>query len=1129
MKTSFPDRNSEINSFDLKLYSDLERILFFACDMCFVNHGFITVDHNSIHEIRVEVGFEGLINPHHIRGFKQVIDKNEVVIFSEIKKDIATESIDFDSSFDCFAGFPIHTIEGVLLGTFCVLDKDLNFFSSNHLKIFKEAVFQIESLLRLYFENIKLKEIINDSSKKIFKLLNVAERLSFESQKRILEKKTKNIVDKSDNKKQNQISLDDLGVLVTELELHQTELEMQNEKIIVSKESSELAAQKYMEFYDLAPVGFITLSKDGRIENGNNAIAKMIGKECSHLINNKFVFFISEDSKADYDDYLERILNSKVKQTCELIMLSDKNERISVLLSGVLSSNKNQCFIAVVDLTESNNKQSELADSRQLIVSVTQNIAVGILVQGSQSEIVEYNGLLLEMLGVTEDQLLGKTPINEIRDIIHLDGSPFKSEDYPLEQAKKTLKPIHNIIMGVTNYVKNDEIWLLVNAVPVFGHHGGLIHIVCSYSDITAVKKVKDTLKLSNDRFAYSNLASSEVVTDWDFLSRKVFIGDSFTKQFGHKVKNNTISYSKWKSFIHPSDSYSVLKGIKKDGNVGATKWSDEFRYLKADGIYAHVKAKAMIMRDDGGKVIRMIGAIKDISYQKELKDKLIQSEAQFKATFEYCSFGIAIVDLEGNTMIVNNKLVKMLGYSLEESQKINLLDIIHPDDRDNSIVKCEQKLSGVTLNCNLEKRFIHKDASIVWIDLSVSIVNNDKEEPIHFVYQFMDITRKKEIEAENKALVEQNSNNKTIQLNEVKGLYRLLADNTVDLVCLHDMNSRFKYVSPSIKRILGYEPEELIGLSPLHFVHPNDLDKLQKEMLDFIAERNVKTIKLRFKNKKSLYIWCECKVKFVLENGIPVHFQTFTRDITREREARIATKKAIDKEQELNKLRVNLVSTISHEIRTPMTTIVSNTDLIEMYLENKKLGNVSFIDERIRVIRGEIERIISLMDNVLVLSKNDLQKTNFNAVVFDLKQFCLKIIEEGNYEKSKRRNVNASFQGDVFPVFADAKLMEYIFINLLKNAFKYSQGNEEVLLNLFIKGKVIFIQFIDFGIGIPEAEQKNIFKFFFRASNTTGIEGTGLGLYIAKIFTETNLGCINLESTLGHGTKVTLRFPLAT
>jgi PAS domain S-box-containing protein len=1128
MNTDFPNRKSKIKSFDLKVYSALERILRLVCDMSLVNHGFITINNNAIHEIRVEVGFEGLLNPNDIRGFNQVISKNEVVIISGSKKDIATDSIYSDYPFDSFAGFPFYTIEGVLLGTLCVLDKDLRVFSTNQLKIIKESVLQIESLLQLYLENIKLKEIINNSSKKIFELSNVDESLTFETRKQILEKEPKNSLKKSIIKKYSQISVVELSSLVNELKVYQTELEMQNEKIIVSKESSEITAQKYRELYDFAPIGFFTLSKEGRIEEGNYTLAKIVGKERSQLINNQFAFYISEDSKTTYNIFLEKIFTSTIEQTCEVVMLSDKNERISVLLTGVLSSNKNQYFIAVVDLTENKDKQSELAESRQLIASVTQNIAVGILVQGSQSEIVEYNGLLLEMLRVTEDQLLGETPLEELCDVVHLDGSHFKSEDYPLEQAKKTLMPVHNIIMGVSDHVKNDEIWLLVNAVPVFGNLGELIYIVCSFSNITTLKNMRDTLEISNKRFAYSNLASSEVVTDWDFISGKVFVGDSFMKQFGHNVKNNIISYSKWKSFVHPTDNSSAFMVMKEDVSGESNKWSHEFRYLKADGIYAHVEVKAIIIRDEVGKVIRLIGAMKDISCEKVLKGKLIESEAQFKATFEYSSFGIAIVDREGKTILINNRLVKMLGYSVEENKKVDLLDIIHPDDRENGIAKFVQKLSGAILNYSIEKRFIHKDGSIVWVDLSVSVVKNEKGEPIHFVYQFMDTTRKKEIEAENKALIEQNNNNKTIQLNEAKGLYRLLADNTEDLVCLHDMNSKFKYVSPSIKRILGYDPEELIGLSPLQFVHPKDLDKLQKEILDFIDKKNVKIIKLRFKNKKNLYVWCECKLKFVLEKGVPVHFQTFTRDITREREARIATRKAINKEQELNKLHINLASTISHELRTPLTTILSNTDLIEMYLQSKKISNVSFIDERIRVIRGEIERIISLMDNLLVLSKNDLQKTNFNAVVFDLKQFCLKIIKEGNYEKSKRRNVRVSFKGDTFPVSADAKLMEYIFINLLKNAFKYSQGNEDVFLNLFIRGKVIFIQIIDFGIGIPKAEQKNVFNFFFRASNTTGIKGTGLGLYIAKIFTETNSGCINLESTLGEGTKVTLRFPLA-
>ena len=104
---------------------------------------------------------------------------------------------------------------------------------------------------------------------------------------------------------------------------------------------------------------------------------------------------------------------------------------------------------------------------------------------------------------------------------------------------------------------------------------------------------------------------------------------------------------------------------------------------------------------------------------------------------------------------------------------------------------------------------------------------------------------------------------------------------------------------------------------------------------------------------------------------------------------------------------------------------------------------------------------------------------------------------------------------------------MEYSLFNLLNNAFKYSEGAGDILLNLSSKNNEIEIQIIDFGIGIPEKDQHKLFNTFFRASNTNGIQGTGLGLYIVKTFTEKNSGTIQLESQLGKGTTVKLQFPL--
>jgi PAS domain S-box-containing protein len=391
------------------------------------------------------------------------------------------------------------------------------------------------------------------------------------------------------------------------------------------------------------------------------------------------------------------------------------------------------------------------------------------------------------------------------------------------------------------------------------------------------------------------------------------------------------------------------------------------------------------------------------------------------------------------------------------------------------------------------------------------------------------DITERKNVEEENRLLIEENNRNKNIQLNEAKNMYRLLADNTVDLVSLHSLDTTYEYLSPSIMNLMGFMPEELVGKSPLEYIHPDDLEQVINSYSEFITEENYKNpyVQARFRNKKGEYIWFEVKATIVKENGNPVGFQTSARNISQQKEVQFAMKKALAQERELNELRTNLVSTISHEFRTPMTTIRASAELIEMYIEGHDFVNSPQLKKRINTITQEIDRIVELMNAVLTISKDDAGKTNFNPIVIDLKQICIDVIETSFTHKMGDLKVKTIFEGERFEVFADKNLMEYSLFNLFNNAFKYSRGKKDILLNLSSNSTSLIIQITDFGIGIPEKDVPKLFNTFFRASNTEGIQGTGLGLYIVKTFTERNFGTISVQSILGSGTTVTLEFPL--
>ena len=780
-----------------------------------------------------------------------------------------------------------------------------------------------------------------------------------------------------------------------------------------------------------------------------------------------------------------------------------------------------------IDVTESKKINEEILKSRQLTTSVIQNAAVGIIVQGPQSEFLEYNKSACEMLGLTEDQMIGKSSFHPHWKVVHLDGSEFKAEEHPVPQVIKNLIPVKNVTMGVHRPLTNDLVWLLVDAIPVFNNKKELLYVICTFNDITARKKAEDALIESNERFKYASEATSDALWDWDIETNKIFVGESYNLLFGYQFDNNVIPGEFCESLVHPEDKEDYENSIENAFIENKQKWSHEYRYLKSDGTYAFVSDKAIIIRDENGNPVRMIGAMQNITQEKLLKYELQQSEERFKGAFNNSSFGSALVSLNGNWIVVNNRMTEILGYTKEEFKELSFVQFTHKDDLEIDLAYKKQMDEGEISYFHFEKRFIHKNQSLVWVHLSVSTVKDSNGNVQYYVAQVVDISERKRMEEENRLLVEENNRNKAQQLMEAKNWYRLLADNTIDLVCLHNLDSSFKYVSPSIKNLLGYTPEDLIGKYPADLIHPEDLAKFKSQIGTIINKNKRVSEQVRLINSNGEYQWFETNATLVYENNVPVSYQSSTRDITQRKKAEKIIEDTLIQERQLNELRTNLVSTISHEFRTPMTTIRTSAELIAMYIENSNFEKTPQVEKRLETITKEIDRIVELMDAVLTISKDDADKTSFNPVICNLKEICLDVIETSFAHQKDNRSVEVFFESSIFTIYADANLIKYTLFNLLSNAFKYSVGFGNVKLNLKEKDENIIVEVIDNGIGIPEEDQPKLFNTFFRASNSNGIQGTGLGLYIIKTFTEKNSGSVTLESQLGKGTKVTLEFPL--
>ncbi|QSJ15340.1 response regulator [Nostoc sp. UHCC 0702] len=249
----------------------------------------------------------------------------------------------------------------------------------------------------------------------------------------------------------------------------------------------------------------------------------------------------------------------------------------------------------------------------------------------------------------------------------------------------------------------------------------------------------------------------------------------------------------------------------------------------------------------------------------------------------------------------------------------------------------------------------------------------------------------------------------------------------------------------------------------------------------------------------------------------------------------------ALEKEKQTRNIESCFVSMVSHEFRNPLSNIFNYTELLVNYshqlTEDKK-------QEYIYEIQNAVKNLDSLLSDVLLIGKSEVGRDSFNPSPLDLENFCKDLVSEIQFSVDDNYKIIFSMQGlctikdDTNTVQnsqlttkyrlpgLDKKLLRHILSNLLSNAIKYSPQGSTVRFDLLcVQGEAIF-RIQDEGIGIPEADQENLFNSFHRGSNVGKIPGHGLGLTIVKHYVDLHGGQITYASKAGMGTTFIVSLP---
>ncbi|MFP5041705.1 PAS domain S-box protein [Parasediminibacterium sp. JCM 36343] len=276
------------------------------------------------------------------------------------------------------------------------------------------------------------------------------------------------------------------------------------------------------------------INKSGKRIHTSSSASQLYGYTMEELIGKPFLDIVYEADKEISAATFAKIFEPESIKYFENRLVKKDGSLLNMSWSINLDKELDHVYIIGRDITEKINTEEALKESEKQYRSLIKNLNTGILKQGPSTEILLSNPAALEMLGLSEDQILGKTSFHPNWNVIHENGDDFPGETHPVSVAIATKKSVHNVVMGVYRPVTKDRVWLLVNAEPAFDTLGQLDHVICTFNDITEQIVAQNELTETKKRLLKLN---DELQLNSIALTAKNIELERFTHVASHDLK----------------------------------------------------------------------------------------------------------------------------------------------------------------------------------------------------------------------------------------------------------------------------------------------------------------------------------------------------------------------------------------------------------------------------------------------------------------------------------------------------------------------------------------------------------------------------------------------------------------
>jgi PAS domain S-box-containing protein len=329
-------------------------------------------------------------------------------------------------------------------------------------------------------------------------------------------------------------------------------------------------------------------------------------------------------------------------------------------------------------------------------------------------------------------------------------------------------------------------------------------------------ERAEKALGLSEDRFRHL-VEQIPAVTyvqepiDSDTPKAITYMSPQYEAMLGYPPEKEILDEEHWLRVLHPDDRERVLAEELRTDETGEP-YRIEYRQIARGGRVVWVRDEATLVRDEEGNSLYWLGVQYDITEQKRTEEELRKSEERFRVTFEQAAVGIVQVGLDGEWLRFNDKFCDIVGYEREELGAVSVFHLLSPDDFERDFDRGVRMLAGELRTYTEEKLIVGKGGRRVWINLTVSLVHDEADEPRYFIAVAEDIGKRKQAEEERQRTQE--------QLRQSEERFKVLAQEVVEGIVLSE-NGKVIDANRSVTEMFGYGLEELIGKNAIELTSP--------------------------------------------------------------------------------------------------------------------------------------------------------------------------------------------------------------------------------------------------------------------------------------------------------------------